>query len=274
MVRTTALVLALAFAAISFADGDDPPKGKPAVPADKDADKPKDKDAKDAPAPAAEADEPQPIRGTRYQIALKTGRAVAGVVTCEKVFERRDGVNWATCDKDAPGAGVRLFFVKDADGFVFVPTKDMKSAEKLDDLTEREGRELAKRRIAAQRRADEDRDRLHREEIRREADAKAKASESAERPKDKDAGGKAKSDEPSPAEQIAKYTALLTKYPPGKWTLDTPKDIERRRIVMDLFPTDEEKAFLAVFDDWSRAYASWKAGQEAAKAAEDAASKK
>ena len=31
---------------------------------------------------------------------------------------------------------------------------------------------------------------------------------------------------------------------------------------MDLMPTDDEREFLTVFEEWSKAYAAWKAGQE------------
>jgi hypothetical protein len=205
-------------------------------------------------------------------VTLKVGRALSGVVTCDKVFERREGASWVPADKDAPGAGVRLFFVKDSDGFVFVPTKDMKSAEKLDEVTDREGRDLAKRRADAARRAEDERVRLR--EKRAEAAAAAAAANA---PTEAEETPKAEEHEVpvavSPEEQLARYTTLLTKYPPEKWTPETPKEIEKRRIVMDLFPSDEEKAFLAVFEEWSKAYAAWKAGQDAAKAAAESAKK-
>jgi hypothetical protein len=266
MIRRASLFLVLGLAAASWAEGDD--KAKPPAPEPKQEPKPEPKPDAPAPAPEAKPDEAaapaaevEPIRGVRYQITLRTGTSIVGIVTCEKVFERRDGVNWAVAEKDAPGAGVRLYFVKDADGFVFIPTKDMKGAEKLEDISEREGRDLAKRRVAAAHRADEERERLRREREKREAKARAKA-EDAEKTSDE---GAAKETELTAEEQLARYTALLAKYPPDKWTLDTPKDIERRRIVMDLFPSDEEKAFLAVYDDWAKAYTAWKAGQDAKK---------
>jgi hypothetical protein len=259
MIRSSALVLVLGFAAASWADGDD--KAKPPAPEAKQETAP---DAASKP-PAAEAE--PPVRGTRYQITLRSGATLSGVVTCEKVFERRDGVAWVAADKDAPGAGVRLYFVKDADGFVFISTKEMKDAEKLEDISDREGRDLAKRRVDAAHRALDERDRLRKEREKHEAKAKADEAEHA---------GDESSTEAehvmTPEEQLARYTALLKKYPPGgKWTLDTPKDIERRRIVMDLFPSDEEKAFLAVYDEWAKAYTAWKAGQDALKPAEGAA---
>jgi len=266
MIRHSSLVLLLAFAASSWAEGDDkaPPPPAPAPGAKPDpapAAKPDPEPAaKPATEPAAKpaADAESPVRGARYQITLNTGRSLIGVVTSDSVFERRDGVSWVASDKDVPGAGVRLYFVKDADGFVFVPTKDMKSAEKLEELSDRDGHDLAKRRVAAAHRADEERDHLRKEREKRAAKAKEDEAEQAAVHEE----AKAAEHELSAEEQLARYTSLLTKYPPGKWTLDTPKDLERRRIVMDLFPNEEEKAFLAVYDDWAKAYALWKVGHE------------
>jgi hypothetical protein len=278
MFRISSVVLVVGLAASAWAEGDDktkPPAPAPAPDTTKQEPAPAPKqEPKQEPAPAAEAPAAQPaadvepIRGTRYQITLRTGTTLTGVVTCEKVFERRDGLNWVAADKEAPGAGVRLYFVKDADGFVFILKKDMKDAEKLEDISEREGRDLAKRRVAAQHRADEERDQLRKERERREAKAKEKA-EAEEKAGDETSKEHAAA--MTPEEQLAHYQALLKKYPPGKWTLDSPKDIERRRIVMDLFPNEEEKAFLAVYDDWAKAFAVWKAAKDAAKATDDGA---
>jgi hypothetical protein len=266
MIRISPFVLVLGLAAASWADGDEKGDDKAKPPAPAPAPESKPEPAPEAPAAPPAAETEPPVKGTRYQITLRTGATLTGVVTCDKVFERRDGIVWGPADKDAPGAGIRLYFVKDADGFVFVPTREMKDAEKLETVSEREGRDLVKHRIAAAQRAGDEREKLRKEREKHEAQAKAEEAEKAA-----DESKAATDHVPTPEEQLARYTALLKKYPPGKWTLDTPKDIERRRIVMDLFPNDEEKAFLAVYDEWSRAFTAWKAGQDALKASEDAA---
>jgi len=66
-------------------------------------------------------------------------------------------------------------------------------------------------------------------------------------------------EEAADAETLA---SLLITYPPTRWSPDTPEEIERRKVVLGLFPSDEETAFLGVFEDWLRAYNAWRATNE------------
>jgi hypothetical protein len=277
------VVLALA-ASASFAEDDKSGPAQPPVEPKKD-EAPAAPSAPPAPpAPPAAPEEPiVPVRGTRYKVTMKTGRTLFGVVVAEKVFERREGLIWNTAEKAAPGAGVRLFFVKDQEGFVFVTSRDLRNAERIGDVTIEEGKVLAQQHIVGARRADEERDRIRKDRAAKEEAAKAKAAAEADQSKATADGAKtptpaapgaaAAPAAPSAEDQIARYTALLMKFPPGRYTPDTPKDIEKRRVVMDLFPTDEEKQFLAVFAEWSKAYAAWKAGQDKPAAAASEATK-
>jgi hypothetical protein len=252
--RTSAFALLLATSA-AFAEGD----GDKAPPAPAPAPAPQAPPPATAPAPAqpaaGETEPVTPVRGVRYRVTLKSGRTLTGVVTAASTFERRQGSNWVAAEQETPGAGLRLFFPHDQEGFVFVASRDIKSAEKVGDLTEDEGREMAQQRTVGARKAAEERDRLRKERDAREQADKAKAAE-AEKTRTEETG--------KPEDQVARYTALLAKFPPSRWTPETPKEIERRRVVMDLLPTEDEREFLAVFEEWSKAYAAWKAGQEKA----------
>jgi hypothetical protein len=53
--------------------------------------------------------------------------------------------------------------------------------------------------------------------------------------------------------------ALLDRFPPDKgWTKEKKSEIERRKIVLNVFPNKEEQAFLDSFEEWSKQYDEWK----------------
>lgn len=253
MIRHATFALVLAVTAAAWAEGEGE-EGK-------------------APAAQPAADASAPSRGARYKVTLRSGRSIVGIVTTASMYERRDGAAWVQAEKDTPGAGVRLFFLRDQEGFVFIPSREIRASEKQGDVTEQEGKELEKAHSNSAKRASDEREKLRKERQAREEAEKAKAAAAEDKSKS-DGQDKAKGGTATTEDQIARYTALLAKYPPSKWTPDSPAEIEKRRIVMGLQPTDEEKAFLAVFDEWTKAHAAWKAGQEkAAKPAETPAKK-
>ncbi len=213
-----------------------------------------------------------PVHGTRYRVLLRNGRAVLGVVRVPGIFERRTIDGYQEVDRTQPDAGVRLWWVRGQDGYVFVLAKQVVALDKLGELDEAAGREIAEQRVALERRAVDERDQLRRaREERREAERAAAAAAAAGTagtgpaapPVDAAGGPVAPSPAMDAAAKLGRYTALLQRYPPGRWTPETPKDIERRKVLMDLFPTAEEKEFLLVYPDWLDAYTAWKAGQDA-----------
>ena len=62
-----------------------------------------------------------------------------------------------------------------------------------------------------------------------------------------------------------RFAELLGRFPPEKWKPTTPADIEHRRIILGVNPTEEDRAFLAVFDEWKKAWDAWSAAQAALK---------
>ncbi len=218
----------------------------------------------DEPAPSAEV---EPVRGIRYRVWLKSGRSMEGIVRAKGVFEVLDREHgYRAADEDEEGAGVRFWFPRAQDGFIFVHLSGVKRLEELGELSSDEGRSIARARVAAAHRAERERF-----QIRAMRAAEDAAEESAaEKPV---AGGEpaAESGEPGAekppvaegdgasdaASEAGRMAALLVRFPPAKWTLDTPQEIRRRKVILGLFPSDEEKAFLAVFDEWRPAYAAW-----------------
>jgi hypothetical protein len=265
--RTIAAALVLALAPVATAQ-DEPSQDKP-VPAEEE---------KPAPAPKAEV---EPVRGVRYRVWMRTGRSMEGVVRAKSVFETRarDG-SYVPADEDEAGAGVRFWFPGAQDGFIFMELRDIQRLEELGELSADEGRSLARARAEAAARAAEERFQIKARRAAAEAAAKA-AAEAAEKgeegaddadgtgegdePETGDgpaadgpaADGSEASEEPAEDEDAGRMAALLLKFPPTRWSLDSPKEIERRKVILGLFPSDEEKAFLAVFDEWKVAYAAW-----------------
>ena len=75
--------------------------------------------------------------------------------------------------------------------------------------------------------------------------------------------------------KIAEYTALLVRFPPGRWTLESPEKIRHRRVILGIPPSQEDIEFLEVFEQWKGAYKMWRKAQKAqdeadAKAKQDA----
>ena len=236
------LALALAFPGAVLAAEDDPAPGREPVPAE--AEEPQ-------PAPPINV---EPVRGIRYRVWLKSGRSMEGIVRAKGVFEVHESdTGYRPADDDEAGAGVRFWFPKAQDGFIFMPVSAMERLEELGELSTDDGRSIARARVDAAQRAQ--RERFHIKTLRaadEDAEAEAAAAQAEQ-------GAEEALEEEIVTEEVAagEMAALLLRFPPDRWTLDRPKEIERRKVILGLFPSDEEKDFLAVFDQWKIAYEAW-----------------
>ncbi len=213
------------------------------------------------PAPVAEPD-PAPVQGVRYRIELKSGSVLEGVIRARGVFERRAKVGgYESADENDKGSGVRIWFPSRQDGFIFMPLESVKRIDELGSLSVDEGRTIARARVAAKKRANGERVQLRAmrrvaEEAASRADADAvAAADEAEAVASVKPRPAQLTDEEAADERV--LAALLITYPPTRWSPETPAEIQRRKVVLGLFPSDEETAFLGVFDDWLRAYNAW-----------------
>jgi hypothetical protein len=54
-----------------------------------------------------------------------------------------------------------------------------------------------------------------------------------------------------------RIAALLERFPPPEWTPEKLEEIHRRRLILDILPTAEEKAWIENFDVWLQGYLAW-----------------
>ncbi|MCE9635495.1 MAG: hypothetical protein K8T90_07300 [Planctomycetes bacterium] len=221
----------------------------------------------DAPVPAA-SPAASGNSSRRVRVKFRTGRTVEGVVLTAGTWERRDADRgWVAARREERGAGIRLWWVHDLDGFQFVAARDLLDVAESGSVSLEQSREAEKRRRAATESTDAERRRADAEKATLdEAAAKAKSLiEAVEVAKAEAAAAEAaKSSAVSPAD-AKRFAELLGRFPPEKWTPSTPAAIEQRRVVVGVNPTAEERAFLAVFGEWKKAWEAWTAAQAAVK---------
>lgn len=234
-----------------------------------------------APALAQEAPKQEPAQDAaaaqpRRFVTVKYvhGGSVRGVVEAGVLWEKRDAEGkWVPAKAGERGACLRVAYIDGVDGSVVLAAERIKEVvvdgpctdadlDKIrDGIAASAARAAEARRAAAEKRAADE---------KRAAEERAAAEKAkAETPAPK-ADGAAPADKPADTVDPAtrkRWTDLLVKYPPTKWTPETPDEIQRRFIVRHLPATKEEREFLAVFEEWKPAYLDWKKSQPAAPAA-------
>jgi hypothetical protein len=188
-------------------------------------------------------------RELRVRVTLNSGAKLEGFVRGGALYERLvDGQFVRTSSVEVPGAGFRLWQVNDTSGFFFVRYSDI--------------RELKEIRLAGE------------SEVAASGDAlldKRLAGEPTRPTPEEDAEkGRPERRVPELSEEGA---ALLERFPPeAGWTPEKKAQLERRAVILGLFPSPEEKAWLESFDAWRPAYEHWLARQPEAPPPPDAGS--
>jgi len=250
--------LGLAFV-LTFANGaraqDEPPRPDPAA---DDERRLSDDDPVAKPAPEPD---PEPVVGVRYRVSLKSGRLLEGVVRAKSIFERRARTGgYEPADDSDVNAGIRVWFPANQDGFIFMRLTAILRMDELGSLSVAEGKSIARARVASRRRADSERVQLAAARIAAEKAEAAAAAEAEAVETEAIASTKPRDERDGEADAADEQVlaSLLIKYPPTRWSPESPAEIERRKVVLGLFPSVEETAFLDVFDDWLRAYNAWR----------------
>ncbi len=225
------------------------------------------------PAPPKPQKTPPPVErpalsGEKVEILLRSGVLITGVVRgprCEVIV---GNAYRPAKDREAPGAGIRVWFAFGLNGYLFVPYEAMKEIRFPGELSPEEGRKLAESLAEGQKKAEEDRIKVaERLKAMKEAAAKAKAKEreGAGTAAEGEGSGKAegarkgaKGGATAAEERMKKIRALLERFPPEKWKPSRLEEIKRRAVILDLYPTEEERAFMDHYDLWLQGYELWR----------------
>ncbi|MBK8974974.1 MAG: hypothetical protein IPM29_03540 [Planctomycetes bacterium] len=187
----------------------------------------------------------------RITVRLTNGSRMRGIIRNGRFVERHDGLEFVSSDVRTPGAGIRLWYFSRSNSYVFLPFEQIKEHTIGQVLTDEEvaqiGLEL---------------ERAEQERKLRQAPtppaAPPGAAPQSQSPADGAAPG-AGGPEGTPDAEVptltAEQQALLTEFPPDAgWGLAKLQELERRKIVIGVFPNDKEKRFIDNFAAWQEAF--------------------
>jgi hypothetical protein len=259
----------------------DAPEEQPERQPEKKPEKKPDKEPVKKPAqpvkPVAEPAEPvelKPVTGEKVWVRLKNGDTINGVAKGQTVEVHRGARYVKAKSKDDPGAGIRVWYVSGMNGFMFFPYATVEKVEFQGLLTEDEGIEIARLIEYEQRRSERERIRVAQEleakRLAREAEKKAEeeAAAAAEAGEDeatastKPGKGGAKDEGKARAqtnqERATKIRERLRRFPPEKWKASRLAEIKDRQLILNIYPSDEDRAFMESYDLWLEGYEIWR----------------
>jgi hypothetical protein len=183
----------------------------------------------------------------RVTVKLRNNHRMSGVVKNGRFVEKVHGLDFVPSDLQTPGAGIRVWYYDNTDSYIFLPFEAIASykigarltevqLKQIEDSIEKKRRDIDQSRVAAtqKRQAEEGREAAEKAEAKKTA-----AAQQAE-------GQKKKEEE--------RLRKLLAEFPPEQgWGADKLAEIEKRKIVLGVFPDDRSRRFTEVFDDWQEA---------------------
>jgi hypothetical protein len=195
----------------------------------------------------------------RVQVVLRNGHSLIGIAKSGMRSERLvNGKFKPSTDPTDPRTGIRVWYYQDLDGYIFVEQKALERVDVLGSLTTDESKALSDAVAAA-----------------RGARAHVVAA-AASRPARKEGDP---APESKPATDLDGYTAvqksILERFPPEKgWNPEKFGELQRRKIVLHVNPSNEEQAFIDEFPTFQEAWQRWLAAhpksEEAPKSEEKA----
>jgi hypothetical protein len=217
----------------------------------------------------------------KLQVKLKNDRTLIGIVRdgrlyekivyqgtvspFEKKLQQRYGIapsvpltqRFVKAEPTDAGVGIRLWHHDSTGGYVFLTYDDIVSVNRLQVISPAELKELderARRRNAA-RKAEiqkkwEEYARKRRDALKKAIDDDAKPGAPGAKPENKQ--GETSSPEAQALDELFK------RFHPSKgWTPGRKRVIEWRKWTLGIFPSEEEKEFLANYEPWKKAYDQW-----------------
>ncbi|MHC4820174.1 MAG: hypothetical protein ACYTDX_00465 [Planctomycetota bacterium] len=209
---------------------------------------------------AKELDQRVEVKGKRYQISLKRGSRIIGVLPRGLIWEKLDRYgDYVECKETDKGSGLRLQFVMGMDGDIFIKRDDMKGGTKglkdLGQLTEAQKSKIRDEVIKARRKVIVEREKTMRKELNRLlADREAKDGQDGDDSAD-GKGGDGDDDDDAMTKEEKEGEALLKKFPPPEWSEDRVTAIKEREVVNGIYRNKEEGEFIDNFRAWKKALA-------------------
>ncbi len=210
----------------------------------------------------------------RVRVTLDNGARLVGVVRNGALYETMvgDGKFAAAANPRAPRCGFRLWHVADSPGYLWILHRDVKKFQQLALMSNKELYDMQR---GLRRRAEiivlpqhPGRDG---EEGEEESETEKPAEDEAERsprigpempPDAEEAPAPGDDAEKDRTEEVAAPKSpgelLLEKFPPHEgWLPERRDEIERRKWVLGVFPTPQEKEFIESYSVWKPAYDEW-----------------
>jgi hypothetical protein len=199
-----------------------------------------------------------PVVGEKVEIQVRPGVVIKGIMKDHKYEVLENEGNYRSVDSsEVPGAGIRVYHAMGLDGFLFVRYDSLSEIKFLGKLTEKEGLELAKAIQAEMRRAEEEKKQaLAEAEARRAA---ILAEEEARKSAAEEAGDI--SEATGESARTEKIRNLLKRFPPPDWRPSRLAEIKKRALILDIYPNDEESAFIDNYELWFEGYEIWQKAQ-------------
>ena len=229
-----------------------------------------DDDTSSAAAPPAARSAPK--ASNRCTVKYASGGTVRGVLLAGASWEKRDQAgDFVPAKRDERDAGLRLWYVDGADGFMFVAASRVSEVTLEGVFTDDDLRAMRRDVAAANARADAARKAAAADKAARSADKgppTKPTDASAEQPEaTKPAEATSVETDTVPAPTRARWNALLAKFPTPKWTPESPSEIRHQWIINHIPMTPAQREFVGAYDEWLAAYNDAKATAEKAKAA-------
>lgn len=172
----------------------------------------------------------------RVRVKLNNGAKLNGVVKNGRLVEREEGIDFVETDRKSADAGIRLYYFDETTSFVFLRWADIATHKVVMRLTDDEVRAIEKDFAERERK---------RQELQRQLAAQVKA--------EKKPGPGEKGDEKADGPADPPAPPLLTEFPKAEgWGEAKLKEIERRKVVLGVYPNAKEKRFIEVFDEWNK----------------------
>jgi hypothetical protein len=220
--------------------------------------------AQDEPAaPAGEAPKVEEAAaaggGERAEIRMRNGMVLSGVVK-GRSFEVLRGSHFYPAESaDEPGGGIRLWYALGLNGFFFVRHDSVEEIRFLGALSEEEVAKIAADLEDAKARGEMERIRIAAEMAAKKVAAKEDGEGEAQEP----APAPAAEEAPKrlDADRLQKVRDLLKLYPPSEWKPSRLEEIKRRIVILDVFPSEEERGFIDNYDLWLEGWRLWRESQ-------------